>query len=43
MLSGSFGGIELNIDYSDYNEFVKYSSATEVRKLCLQDGIDRII
>jgi len=29
VLSGSFGGIELNIDYSDYNEFVKYSSATE--------------
>ena len=29
VLSGSFSGIKLNIDYSDYNEFVKYSSATE--------------
>jgi hypothetical protein len=29
VLSGSFGGIHLNIDYSDYDEFVKYSSAHE--------------
>ena len=29
VLSGSFSGVPLNIDYSDYNEFVKYSSAHE--------------
>jgi len=27
--SGSFGNIELNIDYSDFKNFVHYSSATE--------------
>ena len=29
VLSGSFGGVKLNVDYSNYNEFVKYSSAHE--------------
>ena len=42
------GGIELNIDYSDYNQFVKYSSAQErlenfVYKMELIEDYDRQI
>ena len=48
VLSGSFGGIKLNIDYSDYNQFVKYSSAQErlenfVYKMELIEDYDRQI
>ena len=48
VLSGSFSGIKLNIDYSDYNEFVKYSSAEErldnfVYKMELIEDFDRQI
>ena len=48
VLSGSFSGIKLNIDYSDYNEFVKYSSAHErlenfVYKMELIEDYDRQI